>query len=163
MKKATEATAAIEVRFPKGRYYLDADIETDEYAKATNDALAMARAENVILNGNGSELIIRTAPTGFLAMYACKNVIVRDFVVDWDPPLRGLQLKRRDDSQRSRLARRLRNRQRRHPEQPTGRFRRRATNGRRHAAHADSHLQLDTRVGAGEPDRGWTGACPRSH
>ena len=86
MKQATEAKVPSEVRFPKGRYYLDADIETDEYAKITNDALAMARAERVILNGNGSEIIIRTPPTGFLALYACKDVIVRDFVVDWDPP-----------------------------------------------------------------------------
>ena len=75
-----------EVRFPKGRYYLDADIETDEYAKFTNNALAMLNAERVILNGNGSEIIIRTPPTGFLTMAACKDVIVRDFVVDWDPP-----------------------------------------------------------------------------
>jgi len=86
LKQATAAKVPTEVRFPKGRYYLDADIETDQYAKFTNDALAMARAERVILNGNGSEIIIRTPPTGFLAMYACKDVIVRDFVVDWDPP-----------------------------------------------------------------------------
>ncbi len=86
MKQATEARVPTEVRFPKGRYYLDADIETDEYAKVINDALAMARAEQVILAGNGSEIIIRTPPTGFLALYACKDVIVRDFVVDWDPP-----------------------------------------------------------------------------
>ncbi len=86
MKQAAEADVPMEVRFPKGRYYLDADIETDEYAKLINDALAMARAERVILNGNGSEIIIRTPPTGFLALYACKDVIVRDFVVDWDPP-----------------------------------------------------------------------------
>ena len=86
MKQATAAEVPTEVSFPKGRYYLDADVETDEYAKITNDALALARAERVILNGNGSEIIIRTPPTGFLAMYACKDVIVRDFVVDWDPP-----------------------------------------------------------------------------
>ena len=86
MKQATAAKVPTEVRFPKGRYYLDADIETDQYAKLTNDALAMARAEQVILNGNGSEIIIRTPPTGFLALYACKDIIVRDFVVDWDPP-----------------------------------------------------------------------------
>ena len=86
MKLATEAKVPIEVRFPKGRYYLDADIETDEYAKFLNDALVLARAERVILNGNGSEIIIRTPPTGFLALYSCKDVIVRDFVVDWDPP-----------------------------------------------------------------------------
>jgi len=86
MKQATQATVPTEVRFPKGRYYLDAPLETDQYAKLTNDALAMLRAERVILNGNGSEIIIRTPPTGFLALYACKDVIVRDFVVDWDPP-----------------------------------------------------------------------------
>jgi hypothetical protein len=86
MKLATEAKVPTEVRFPKGRYYLDADIETDPYAKVINNALAMAKAEQVILNGNGSEIIIRTPPTGFLALYACKDVIVRDFVVDWDPP-----------------------------------------------------------------------------
>jgi parallel beta helix pectate lyase-like protein len=86
MKQATEAKIPTELRFPKGRYYLDADIETDEYAKFTNNALALLKAEQVILNGNGSEIIIRTPPTGFLTMAACKDVIVRDFVVDWDPP-----------------------------------------------------------------------------
>ncbi|MFQ5808430.1 MAG: right-handed parallel beta-helix repeat-containing protein [Armatimonadota bacterium] len=86
LKQAMAAKAPTEVRFPKGRYYLDADIDTDEQAKMTSHALAMLRAENVILNGNGSEVIIRTPPTGFLSLYACKNVIVRDFVVDWDPP-----------------------------------------------------------------------------
>ena len=86
MKQATEAKVPTEVSFPKGRYYLDADIETDDYAKILNDALVLARAERVILNGNGSEIIIRTPPTGFLALYSCKDVIVRDFVVDWDPP-----------------------------------------------------------------------------
>jgi len=86
MKLATGATEPTEVRFPKGRYYLDADIETDEYAKLSNHALAMLQADKVILNGNGSEIIIRTPPTGFLALYACRDVIVRDFVVDWNPP-----------------------------------------------------------------------------
>ncbi len=86
LKKATEATVPTEVRFPKGRYYLDADIETDKYAKVINNALVMFRAEHVILNGNGSEILIRTPPTGFLSLAQCKDVIVRDFVVDWDPP-----------------------------------------------------------------------------
>jgi hypothetical protein len=49
MKQATQAKVPTEVRFPRGRYYLDADIETDQYAKITNDALAMARAEQVLL------------------------------------------------------------------------------------------------------------------
>jgi hypothetical protein len=86
LKQAMEATAPTEVRFPKGRYYLDADIDTDEQTRMTSHALAMLRADHVILNGNGSEIIIRTPPTGFLSLYACTNVIVRDFVVDWDPP-----------------------------------------------------------------------------
>jgi hypothetical protein len=86
LARAMAADVATEVRFPKGRYYLDADIDTEEQAKLTKHALAMLRAENVVINGNGSEIIIRTPTTGFLAVYACKNVIVRDFVVDWDPP-----------------------------------------------------------------------------
>jgi hypothetical protein len=86
MQKAVEAEVPIEVRFPKGRYYIDADIETDDYAKVLNNALVLARAERVILDGNGSEIIIRTPPTGFLSLYSCKDVIVRDFVVDWDLP-----------------------------------------------------------------------------
>ena len=86
LARAAAADAPTEVRFLKGRYYLDADIDTEEQAKLTRHALAMLRAENVVINGNGSEIIIRTPTTGFLALYACKNVIVRDFVVDWDPP-----------------------------------------------------------------------------
>ncbi len=84
--RATQATVPTEVRFPKGRYYLDAQIDTDLYARLTNNALAMLRAKQVILNGNGSDIIIRTPPTGFLSLIQCQDVIVRDFVVDWDPP-----------------------------------------------------------------------------
>ena len=87
LTEATAADVATEVRFPKGRYYLDADIDTEEQAKLTRHALATLRAENVVINGNGAEIIIRTPTTGFLVLYGCKNVIVRDFVVDAEKKL----------------------------------------------------------------------------
>ncbi len=86
LAQATEADLPTEVRFAKGRYHLDADIDIEEQAKLTKHALAMVRAENVVINGNGAEIIIRTPTTGFLSLFACKNVIVRDLTVDWGPP-----------------------------------------------------------------------------
>ncbi len=74
------------VVFAPGRYVFDSDFETDLITRATRASMVLFRQQNVVLDGAGAEIVIRNPRLGFVSVLACKNVIVKDFTVDWDPP-----------------------------------------------------------------------------
>jgi hypothetical protein len=41
--------------------------------------------QNLVIDGNGAEFIVNTPQTGFSQIDHCKNIIIRNFVVDGDP------------------------------------------------------------------------------
>jgi hypothetical protein len=46
---------------------------------------ALADSANLIIDGNGAEFVVQTPQTDFTNLARCRNIIVRNFVVDGDP------------------------------------------------------------------------------
>ncbi|TLX75621.1 right-handed parallel beta-helix repeat-containing protein [Labilibacter sediminis] len=75
--KASEYTA-VEIVFEKGRY--------DLFAKTSGThAINFEDAQNIVINGNGAEVVIRNPECGFFKLMRCKNVIIKDLFIDYDP------------------------------------------------------------------------------
>ena len=66
---------------PKGIYHLRADGNTND----PGTLLSIARKKEVVIEGNGAELILRGTASVF-GFYECTNVIVRGFLIDWERP-----------------------------------------------------------------------------
>lgn len=49
-------------------------------------ALELRRGEDLILEGNGAELLHGNPKSGFFRLTQCKRVILRNFTTDYDPP-----------------------------------------------------------------------------
>jgi hypothetical protein len=64
--------------------------EKGTYRAAVPDAemravFAFNRLQNLVIDGNGAEIIVNTPLTHFSHLIDCKNIIIRNFVVDGDP------------------------------------------------------------------------------
>lgn len=64
--------------FPKGRLDLFSNIKSSHLLKLT-------QLKNVIIDGNGASLIIRNPEIGFLTLFKCENIIVKNLFIDYDP------------------------------------------------------------------------------
>lgn len=53
--------------------------------QSTVDALVVSDARDMIIDGNGANIVILTNSTGFLRMYRSVNVMLKDFFIDYDP------------------------------------------------------------------------------
>jgi hypothetical protein len=77
---AAHVTNTTEIRFLAGATYV-----------ITNDSLiasiplSLTRATNVLVNGNGCQILITNPRIGFLSVNSCSNIIVQGFTVDHDP------------------------------------------------------------------------------
>ena len=69
-----------EIRFTAGATYIISNGLT-----AAHIPLALVRATNVVVNGNGCKILIRNPHVGFLSVNNSSNVIVEGFSVDYDP------------------------------------------------------------------------------
>ena len=69
-----------EVQFDAGATYVITNSATNAFIPLT-----LARATNVVVNGNGCKIIIRNPRIGFLHLQSCSNVIVEGITVDYDP------------------------------------------------------------------------------
>ncbi|HID77070.1 MAG TPA: right-handed parallel beta-helix repeat-containing protein [Planctomycetaceae bacterium] len=84
--------------FGRGRYIFDIDVDEDLIARALKASVVLYKMEGVVLDGAGAEIVIRRPRLGFVTVLGCRNVIIRDFTVDWDPPpfaqgfIRGVHL-----------------------------------------------------------------------
>ncbi|HXR03153.1 MAG TPA: hypothetical protein VN836_00420 [Verrucomicrobiae bacterium] len=69
-----------EIRFTAGAtYVISNDLTTAKIP------LALVRATNVLVNGNGCKILIRNPHLGFLSVNNSSNAIVEGFSVDYDP------------------------------------------------------------------------------
>ncbi len=69
-----------EIRFTAGATYVISNGLTTAHIP-----LALVRATNVLVNGNGCKILIRNPHAGFLSVNNSSNVIVEGFSVDYDP------------------------------------------------------------------------------
>ncbi len=70
---------AAKVLFSEGRFDLYPDFEGADHC------LRIMGAEQMILDGNGAELVIHNPLAGFLELLGCHGVVVRNFEVDYAP------------------------------------------------------------------------------
>ncbi len=69
-----------EVQFDAGATYVITNSATNAFIPLT-----LARATNVVVNGNGCKIVIHNPRIGFLHLQSCSNVIVEGITVDYDP------------------------------------------------------------------------------
>ncbi len=74
----------VQVNFSSGVY--DFFAVTDDFSMSiANAAVPLQSCENLILDGQGAEIVIHRQDVSFIWVYASANLIVRNFSVDYDP------------------------------------------------------------------------------
>lgn len=72
-----------ELRFDPGVY--DVNPGGGEYSQKERPVLSLQGLENVVVDGQGASILIQRPSIGFLKGQGCRNIIVRNFSVDYDP------------------------------------------------------------------------------
>ncbi|MBI4977233.1 MAG: right-handed parallel beta-helix repeat-containing protein [Spirochaetes bacterium] len=75
---ARNAGVPVEIRFEPGRYIFDCE-------PTNRAALELSNMNNLVVSGNGAEIIMKHPEVSFLKIRYATNIIVKHFVVDWDP------------------------------------------------------------------------------
>jgi hypothetical protein len=88
MAKAQNLKEPTAVLLPKGTYdlFMPQNPDKDLIYQVTRNCLAFYQASNIIMDGQGSTIIIHRPTMGFLSLMACKDMIVRNLTVDWKVP-----------------------------------------------------------------------------
>ncbi|WP_299668227.1 right-handed parallel beta-helix repeat-containing protein [uncultured Polaribacter sp.] len=79
-KKVALTGANIKLIFKKGTYDLFS-AETDK----KSHMIMLNGANNILIEGNGAEIIIHNPSKGFFSIFKSKNIIVKDLFIDYDP------------------------------------------------------------------------------
>ena len=79
-KKFTSAGAGTRLIFEKGRY----DLFSNENAKSTH-IINLNNAKNIIIDGNGAEIIVHDPLKGFFSVFKSENIIVKNLFIDYNP------------------------------------------------------------------------------
>ncbi|MGB5982112.1 MAG: right-handed parallel beta-helix repeat-containing protein [Nonlabens sp.] len=81
-KKITSAGSTVKLVFEKGTYDL---FSTTIKNKNKTHILSLNQAKNIIVDGNGSDIIVHDPGMGFFSIFKSENVIVKNLVIDYDP------------------------------------------------------------------------------
>jgi parallel beta-helix repeat protein len=77
-KKVSSKGAPSKLIFEKGTYDLFSDDDKTHI-------LYLGNAKNIVIDGNGAEIIIHDPLKGFFSVLRSENVIVKNFFIDYDP------------------------------------------------------------------------------
>ncbi|CAM1373245.1 right-handed parallel beta-helix repeat-containing protein [Tenacibaculum xiamenense] len=77
-KKTANKTKAVKLIFNKGVY----DLHTN--ANKTH-LLNLKKANNILIDGNGAEIVIHDPLKGFFSLFNSNNIIVKNLYIDYDP------------------------------------------------------------------------------
>lgn len=77
-KKFSESGVKVRVVFDKGTYDLIS-------AGTKTHMLELKEASNILIEGNGAEIIIHNPLIGFFSVIKSSNIIVKDLFIDYDP------------------------------------------------------------------------------
>jgi hypothetical protein len=80
LNTAAGLSGGAEIRFTSGATYIMSNNSTSSAV-----SVSLSHASNVLVNGNGSKILITNPRIGFLDVVFCTNVIVQGFTVDYDP------------------------------------------------------------------------------
>jgi HEAT repeat protein len=81
-KRYAATIGPCEVYFPKGQYHFAVGSGGVYLA---DQSMSLTDAKDIIIDGNGSEITIHSPLSPFLTLINCRNVIVRNFEIDYDP------------------------------------------------------------------------------
>ena len=79
---ARKASGPVQITFEPGVYHFASD--TEKLTKK-DGALPLFGLTNLVVEGNGAEIIINRPHMCFVYAQGCTNIIVRNFTVDYDP------------------------------------------------------------------------------
>lgn len=75
-KAISGASNPVRLVFEKGTYDLFAQT-------GQSHSISISNAKYLVLDGNGSEIMLHNPEVGFLSLYKCENVIVQDLFIDY--------------------------------------------------------------------------------
>lgn len=82
LKQASTLTAPVQIVFPPGVYHFASDLEPP----MNNDgAFQLVNISNLLIEGNGAEILITRPHMSLIYARNSTNLIVRNFTVDYDP------------------------------------------------------------------------------
>lgn len=79
-KMASTGATGIKLVFEKGRY----DLFSNQNSKNTH-IIFLSDTKNIIIDGNGAEIVIHDPLKGFFSVFKSENIIVKNFFIDYDP------------------------------------------------------------------------------
>jgi hypothetical protein len=82
LKKARTLPAPVQIVFSPGVYHFASDIEPAIY---NDGAFQLVNASDLLIEGNGAEILITRPHMSFVYARNSTNLIVRNFTVDYDP------------------------------------------------------------------------------
>jgi len=74
----SQTNGPVEISLPKGCYWLDTDEDVTQLVSITDRS-------NFVINGNGSEIVVRNPRVGLFNLTQCSNSIIKGFSIDYDP------------------------------------------------------------------------------
>jgi hypothetical protein len=80
-KKASLSGEGVQLIFEKGIY----DIFGNDKNPNSTHIIDLTQGKNIVIDGNGAEIIIRDPLKGFFSVLRSENVIVKNFFIDYDP------------------------------------------------------------------------------
>lgn len=80
-KKVSLTGAGVKLIFEKGKYDLFSNIKKPK----KSHIIDLNKAKNILIDGNGAEIIIHDPLKGFFSVFKSENIIVKNFIIDYDP------------------------------------------------------------------------------
>lgn len=80
-KKLTSTGSAVKLVFEKGTY----DLFSNPKQERRSHIINLQNANDIIIDGNGSELIIHDPLKGFFSVFKSKNIVLKNVFIDYDP------------------------------------------------------------------------------
>jgi|TARA_B110000908_G_C10261209_1_gene459392 hypothetical protein len=80
-KKASLSGEGVQLIFEKGKY----DIYGNDKNPNRTHIIDLTGGKNILIDGNGAEIVIRDPLKGFFSVLRSENVIIKNFFIDYDP------------------------------------------------------------------------------
>ncbi|MCC4212000.1 right-handed parallel beta-helix repeat-containing protein [Leeuwenhoekiella parthenopeia] len=80
-KKISQSGPGVRLLFEKGIY----DLHSNPNAPKRTHILDLANTKNIIVDGNGAEIIVHDPLKGFFSLFKSENIIIKNFFIDYDP------------------------------------------------------------------------------
>lgn len=80
-KKIAITGTGVKLIFEKGKY----DLHSNKKTPKKSHIIDLVNTKNILIDGNGAEIIIHDPLKGFFSVFKSENIIIKNFFIDYDP------------------------------------------------------------------------------